>query len=213
MTESSLEHTRVALETLVKVIKYGAIALVLSSIGSISLGVSNGYLVTHKEKARIVGLTSDGRIVDVHEIEGEIFKSANVLAWAERKAKILYEFSWRTVSAEWPNSLSEFMTQRTKELWIAELENNGTIPDLKKKKAFNYSTIDKPPQLTNTFVDKDSGYKVNVVEMPMTVVLDTGVNTDQKGRIYKVTMRLYIAEAGLDASKEGLKIGKIEFLK
>lgn len=202
-----------SVQTLLKATKYLAYTVISLVVVVVALVGWNIHLQQDKPKPRIIGLTQDARVVPLHEIEGELFKSSNILAWAERKSELLYTFTFLTSKVDWPNSLSDFVSEKTKLAWIESLRKDSLIQDVQAKRAILYAQKDGRARLEKSAFDKSANMVVNVVEIPLTVVLDTGATSGERGRSFKVTMRLYIGQVGFDNAPDGLKIGRIELVK
>lgn len=191
----------------IRLLAYSAIVL---SVLALAAGAMAFKLWKYQPKPRMIGLTVDGRAVPLHEIEGELYKPSNIIAWSEKKAESLYTFTFRSAIAEWPNELSEFLSQKTKSDWLKSIKDIES--EVITKRAILYAQKDGKAQLIKSEFDKAAGLVVNVVEIPLTVVLDTGSTSSEHGRQFKTILRLYIGQVGFDNAPDGLKIGKIELV-
>lgn len=202
-----------SVQTLLKTTRYLIYSLAALSVVVVALVSWNIYMQQNQPKPRIIGLTQDARVVQLHEMEGELFKPSNILAWAERKSELLYTFTFLSSKVDWPNSLSDFVSEKTKMAWIESLRKDSLIQDVQSKRAMLYAQKDGRARLEKSAFDKSANMVVHVVEIPLTVVLDTGATSGERGRTFKVTMRLYIGQVGFDNAPDGLKIGRIELVK
>lgn len=212
VSETDLKLLRLTIETLYKSNgRLKTIVLVLALlIGLLILCLV--YISTREVNPPAYAVTKDGRVYPLKKIEGDIFNSQFITRWSIDHATDLYNFTFRTIEGEWPNSLSEFMFDSAKKDWIGGLQKQGYISDVIAKRAVMYALLDGEPLYRGKSFNEKQKVDVSVVEIPLKVVIDARGELNDRNREMRVVLRLSIAHVGLGNNKfkDGLAIGMVK---
>lgn len=185
---------------------YLALAFVCSLVGNI-------YLATREIEPDAFGITKDGRVYPLSRIEGDIYRTPMIIAWAKEQSEKMYSFTFRSVEGEWPNQLDAFLMPSAKADWIKSLNSQGYIGDVREKAAVMYANVDGEVLYRGKVWNEKAKIDVSVVEVPLKVTLDARNSTTERNREFKVVLQLKIGHVGFNNPKyDGLAIGSFKLV-
>lgn len=167
----------------------------------------NASLHATKPEPKLLGMTVDGRIQELPLLDEPLESRQLLMDWVRRNIPDLYDWNYANYRAEL-NKARDYTQQVTLEQFQTDLKSSGILDKVLDDFLILRGNIVEEPVVINETITK--GRRLWVVEIPMTLVYDSGeVKNGQRRRINQdILFTAWIVRANILEYDAGLMLAK-----
>ncbi|ARM86315.1 type-IV b secretion system, inner-membrane complex component (plasmid) [Marinobacter salarius] len=164
-------------------------------------------LQASQPEPKLLGMTVDGRIQELPLLDEPLESRQILMDWTRRNIPDLYDWNYANFRAEL-NKARDFVQKITLEEFTTDLEDSGILPKVRQDFLILRANITNEPLIVNETVT--SGRRLYVMEIPMTLVYDSGdVEAGQRRQINQdILFTAWIVRASILKYDGGLMLAK-----
>jgi len=131
----------------------------------------NATLQASKPEPKLLGMTVDGRVQPLPLLDEPLESRQILIDWVRRNIPDLYDWNYANFATEW-NKARNYTQQVTLEEFTSDLESSGILSKVRNEFLILRANITNEPVIVDETIT--SGRRLYVVEIPMTLVYDSG---------------------------------------
>lgn len=184
--------------------------LVLALLAALTFSLAwNAVQNWTQPEPKLLGMTEDGRVQDLPLLDEPLDNRQVLIDWTRRHIPKMYDFNYANYRGEL-NKLLEFMKPNTLDSFRSMLDESGILDRVTDDFLILQGRITDEPLVQDEVVA--AGTRVWVVEIPMTLIYDSGDEEDgQREQISQdILFRAWVARANPMEFPGGLMLAKFE---
>ena len=172
-----------------------------------SLIIWNASLHASKPEPKLLGMTVDGRIQELPLLDAPLESRQTLIDWVRRNIPDLYDFNYANFRSELGKA-REYTQRITLEQFQNDLEKSGILPKVRDNFLILRANIVNEPVVVNETTTQ--GRRLWVVEIPMTLIYDSGeVENGKRRRINQdILFTAWVVRANILEYDAGLMLAK-----
>lgn len=184
----------------------GRVILVLTLL-LVAMILWTSVLSATRPEPKLLGMTTDGRIQPLPLLDAPLESRQVLMDWVRRNIPALYDFNYANYRSQ-IGKARDFTQQVTLESFMEDMENSGILNKVQKEFLILRANITNTPIITGE--DTVKGRRLWVVEVPMTLVYDSGDVEDNRRRQIQqpILFKAWIVRANVLEYDGGLMLAK-----
>ncbi len=175
----------------------------------VAMVIWNAVLSATRPEPKLLGMTNDGRVQELPLLDAPLDSQQVLFDWVRRNIPSLYDFNYANYQSQ-VGKARDFTQQVTLESFMDDLESSGILSKVTNEFLILRANIVNNPVVTGESTIK--GRRLWVVEVPMTLVYDSGdVQNGQRRQINQpILFTAWIVRANVLEYDGGLMLAKYE---